>query len=257
VRTVAQGTGEPAAARGGRPRSQERRAAILAAAGDLMMEGGLKAATMEAIAARAGVGKATVYKWWPSRGAVALEGFMLRAADSWSLPEGVPAAEALRILAVAAVRLFEQPPGGPLMRGLAADAQSDPEVARALREQWLGPRRAVAAEIVRNGMRTGELRPDLDVAATLDLVFAPVYYRLLFSHEPLDEEFAERCLGLLLQGITGPGGAASGTVTAAGPGAGSRTGTRTPDQDRGADPDGPAPGNSPATGGADSERSVQ
>ncbi|MCW2647675.1 MAG: transcriptional regulator, TetR family, partial [Pseudonocardiales bacterium] len=52
------------------------------------MEGGLAAATMEAIAARAGVGKATIYKWWPSRGAVALEGFMVSAADSWSLPEG-------------------------------------------------------------------------------------------------------------------------------------------------------------------------
>jgi AcrR family transcriptional regulator len=64
----------------GRPRSEARRAAILSAAGDLMMKGGLRAATMEAIAARAGVAKATVYKWWPSRGAVALEGFMLPAA---------------------------------------------------------------------------------------------------------------------------------------------------------------------------------
>ncbi|MFC9842931.1 TetR/AcrR family transcriptional regulator [Streptomyces sp. NPDC060223] len=188
-------------ARPGRPRSEKRRAAILAAAGDLMIEGGLRAATMEAIASRAGVGKATVYKWWPSRGAVALEGFMLRAASSWSLPEDATAPEALRILTVAAVRLFTHSPAGPLMRALAADAQSDPEIAQALREQWLGPRRAVAAEIIREGIERGELRANLDLAATLDLVFAPVYYRLLFGHEPLDEAFAESCIDQVLTGI--------------------------------------------------------
>lgn len=202
--------------RTGRPRSEKRKAAILAAAGDLMMEGGLRAATMEAIAARAGVGKATVYKWWPSRGAVALEGFMLRAADSWTLPEGLPAAQALRILAADAVRLFTRSPAGPLMRALAADAQSDPEIAQALREQWFAPRRAVAAEVLRAGMRNGELRDDLDLAATLDLVFAPVYYRLLFSHEPLDEDFAERTVDQALAGIaaprSGPGAGNSGAA---------------------------------------------
>jgi AcrR family transcriptional regulator len=160
---------------------------------------------MEAIAARAGVGKATLYKWWPSRGAVALEGFMLRAADSWTLPEDVSAQEGLRVLAVAAVRLFTRTPAGPLMRALAADAQSDPEIAQALREQWMSPRRAVAAEVLRQGMASGELRADLDVEATLDLVFAPVYYRLLFSHEPLDESFAEACVAQVMTGVAAPG----------------------------------------------------
>jgi AcrR family transcriptional regulator len=228
------------AARSGRPRSEKRKAAILAAAGDLMMEGGLRAATMEAIAARAGVGKATVYKWWPSRGAVALEGFMLRAADSWTLPEGVSAAEALRILAVATVRLFTGSPAGPLMRALAADAQSDPEIAKALREQWFAPRRAVAAEIVREGMRSGDLRADLDLPATLDLVFAPVYYRLLFSHEPLDEAFAERTVAQALAGIAGTADGADAPGAAGVPGAGV-----------------PGGGNSGAGPVAQTERSVQ
>ncbi|MBC3844465.1 TetR/AcrR family transcriptional regulator [Streptacidiphilus sp. 4-A2] len=169
----AAGDGTEAGTRPGRPRSEARRAAILAAAGDLMIEGGLKAATMEAIAARAGVGKATVYKWWPSRGALALEGFMLRAADSWSLPESATASEALHILVLASVQLFRDTSAGPLMRALVADAQSDPEIAQALREQWLGPRRAVAAEIIRNGVLHGEFREDLDLATTLDLLFAP------------------------------------------------------------------------------------
>ena len=197
------GTGTPA--RLGRPRSESRRTAILAAAGDLMLEGGLSAATMEAIAERAGVGKATIYKWWPSRGAVALEGFMVKAADSWSLPEGASAPEALRVLVTSATRLFAGTLAGQLMRSLAADAQSHPEIALALREQWFRPRRAVAAEIIRKGIENGELRADLDLAVTLDLVFAPVYYRLLFSHEPLDEEFAARSIEQVLHGIVAPG----------------------------------------------------
>jgi AcrR family transcriptional regulator len=189
------------AARRGRPRSQPRRAAILAAAGDLMLEGGLKAATIEAIAARAGVGKATIYKWWPSRGAVALEGFMVKAADSWSLPQDATAPEALKLLAVAAVRLFRESPAGALMRALTADAQADPDLRRALREQWFGPRRAVAAAIIQQGMRDGQLRSDLDVEVTLDLIFAPVYYRLVYGHQPLSEAFAEQSVDQVLHGI--------------------------------------------------------
>jgi AcrR family transcriptional regulator len=173
-----------------------------------MLEGGLSAATMEAIAERAGVGKATIYKWWPSRGAVALEGFMVSAADSWSLPEGASAPEALRVLVASAVRLFAGTRAGQLMRSLAADAQSQPEIALALREQWFGPRRAVAAEIIRKGIENGELRADLDLAVTLDLVFAPVYYRLLFGHEQMDEEFAARSIEQVLHGIAEPGNTA-------------------------------------------------
>lgn len=192
--------------RPGRRRDESRRAAILTAAGDLMLEGGLAAATMEAIAARAGVGKATIYKWWPSRGAVALEGFMRDAARSLSIPEHATAPDALRILAVSAARLFRDTPAGSLLRALTADAQSQPEIAQALREQWLGPRRAVAAEVIRGGIEHGELRADLDIAATLDLIFAPVYYRLVYGHAPLTEEFAARAVDQLLDGIGASGG---------------------------------------------------
>ena len=192
----------PAASRRGRPRSQASREAILAAAGEIMMEGGLKAATIDAIAARAGVGKATVYKWWDSRGAVALEGFMAKAADSWNLPEDATAPEALRIIALAAVKLFTESSGGPLMRALTADAQAQPDLARALREHWLAPRRAVTAEIIRQGIRRGELRPDLDTDVVMDLIFGPVYFRLLYGHAELTESFVEQLVDNALAGIT-------------------------------------------------------
>jgi AcrR family transcriptional regulator len=182
-------------------RSGQVRDRVLAAAGELVLDGGWAAATMEGIAARAGVSKRTLYKYWPSRGAVALEGFMRSAATSLSLPENASAAESLEVLVVAAVELFTQTPGGPLMRSLIADAQSKDEIALALRDQWLRPRRAVAADLIRKAMGDGEFRADLDVEVVLDLLFAPVYYRLLLGHESLDHPFAVATVRHLVAGL--------------------------------------------------------
>ncbi|HEX4833290.1 MAG TPA: TetR/AcrR family transcriptional regulator [Trebonia sp.] len=187
-------------------RGEQARDKILAAAGELMMQGDLSAVTMEAIAARAGVSKRTLYKYWPSRGAVALEGFMRRAATSWTVPAGASAPQALEALVVAAARLFAQTPAGPLMRSLIADAQSQQEIADALRDQWLRPRRAVAADLIAAGIAAGELRADLDMEIALDLLFAPVYYRLLLGHEPLDVGFAAALARAVIGGLSRPGG---------------------------------------------------
>jgi AcrR family transcriptional regulator len=186
----------------GRPRSEKARQAILAAAGDLMLSGGLAAATMDAIAARAGVGKATIYKWWPSRGAVALDGFLDRVAGTLAIPEGLATAEALSWQIGALVTLFRDTTAGPLMRALVAAAQSDPDIARSLRERWLAPRRAVALEVLHCGVERGEIRAGIDFEAALDELFAPVYYRLFFGHDSLDDDLAATIVGQLLSGIS-------------------------------------------------------
>ena len=191
----------------GRPtqaRTERIRDRVLAAAGELMLEGGLSAATMEAIAARAGVSKRTLYKYWPSRSAVALEGFMRSAATSWDLPEKLDqgtVAEQLEALVTATAVLFSRTPAGPLMRSLVADAQSQDEIATAIRDQWLRPRRAIAADLVRQGMAAGEFRAGLDVELVIDLLFAPVYYRLILGHEPLDAPFAAATVRYLVEGL--------------------------------------------------------
>lgn len=186
----------------GRPRSEKARLAILAAAGDLMLTGGLAAATMDAIAARAGVGKATIYKWWPSRGAVALDGFLDRVAGTLAIPEGFSTQEALTWQVGALVTLFRDTTAGPLMRALVAAAQSDPDIARSLRERWLAPRRAVTLEVLHCGAVRGEIRADIDFEAVMDELFAPVYYRLFFGHSPLDDDLAATLVGQLLTGIS-------------------------------------------------------
>jgi AcrR family transcriptional regulator len=184
----------------GRPRSERARLAILAAAGDLLLEGGVNAASMEAIADRAGVSKATIYKWWPSRGAVALDGFLAQAQETIAVPEGLSTKAALHFQVLALIRLFRDTPSGPLMRALVSQAECDPEIARAVRERWLAPRRAVAMEIIRAGIVAGEIRADVDVAVVSDQLFAPIYHRLIFGHEPLDDKLADQ---LVDQGIDG------------------------------------------------------
>lgn len=190
----------------GRPRSERARLAVLAAAGELMLEGGLTAATVEAIADRAGVSKATIYKWWPSRGAVALDGFLAHAQETITVPEGMSTPEALRYQVRALVRLFRDTPSGPLMRALVSQAECDPAIARAVRERWLAPRRAVTAEIVHAGIATGEFRSDVDPAVACDQLFAPIYHRLIFGHEPLDDELADRLVDQAVTGLLPPAG---------------------------------------------------
>jgi AcrR family transcriptional regulator len=203
------GAGQPVAAGArrprGRPRSEAARQAILAAAGDLMLSGGLPAATMDAIAARAGVSKATVYKWWPSRGAVALDGFLDRVGGTLAIPAGLSAAEALTWQLDALIQIFRDTTAGPLMRALVAVAQSDPDIADALRDQWLAPRRAVALDTLRSGVRRGEIRDGLDFEAIMDELFSPVYYRLLLGHAPLSDDLAATMVAYLMPGIAAPG----------------------------------------------------
>lgn len=186
----------------GRPRSEAARQAILAAAGELMLSGGLGTATMDAIAARAGVSKATIYKWWPSRGAVALDGFLDQVAGTLAIPEGMTAQEALTWQLDALVRLFADTAAGPLMRALVAQAQTDPDIARSLRERWLAPRRAVSLDVLRQGMARGEIRADIDAEAVLDQLFAPVYQRLFFAHAPHRDDLAQTLVAQLMRGIS-------------------------------------------------------
>ena len=186
----------------GRPRSEEARRAILAAAGELMLAGGLAAATMDAIAARAGVSKATIYKWWPSRGAVALDGFLDQVAGTLAVPDGLSARDALSWQIAALVGLFRDTTAGALMRALVAAAQSDPDIARALRDQWLAPRRTVTLDTLRAGIARGEIRADIDLEAVADQLFGPVYTRLFFGHAPLDDALPLALTSQLLDGIT-------------------------------------------------------
>jgi AcrR family transcriptional regulator len=185
----------------GRPRSERARAAILAAATDLLVSGGIDAVTMEAIASRARVSKSTIYKWWPSRAHVILESFFDRARHTIAVDENASLQEVLTSQVMSLIRLFRDSDAGPLMADLMAASRADPDIRAALEEQWLRPRRQIGASLLRAGIERGELDAGIDIAAAVDQIFAPVYYRLLLGHEPLHDELAATLVRQVLDGL--------------------------------------------------------
>jgi AcrR family transcriptional regulator len=173
----------------GRPRSERARRAILQAANELLESEGFAAVTMEAIAERAVVSKATVYRWWPNRAAVVMDGFLSTVSSEVPFPHTGHAREDIRLHMR---RLTEALSGkiGQTVAALIAEGQADPELAEALRSRWLSVRRAEAREILELGIERGELREDLDPEVAVDILYGPIYYRLLVAHAPVDEDFA-------------------------------------------------------------------
>jgi AcrR family transcriptional regulator len=184
----------------GRPRSERARLAVLEAAADLLVEGGLSAATIEAVAARAGVSKVTIYRWWPTRGAVAIDAYFHRyRSTSVVVDTGDVAADLL-----AQIRLLEEAfrgRAGELMAELIGRTQADASLAEDFAAGWLQPRRTATADLLRAAVARGEIRPDVDLPTLLDQLFAPIYWRLLMQHGPLDEAFAAALVDNLLGGV--------------------------------------------------------
>ena len=182
----------PQARSPGRPRSERAHRAILQAANDLLESEGFAALTVEAIAERAGVSKATIYRWWPNRAAVVMDGFLSIVSSEVPFPHTGHAREDIRIHMR---RLAEAFSGkiGRTVAALIAEGQSDPELAEALRSRWLSVRRKEAREILELGIERGELREDIDQEVAVDVLYGPIYYRMLVGHAPLDDDFAEAC----------------------------------------------------------------
>ncbi|MBX6384505.1 MAG: TetR/AcrR family transcriptional regulator [Microbispora sp.] len=185
-------------------RSKKSWRAILDAAYGPLEEGGYQSVTMGGIAARAGVGRQTLYRWWPSRAAVVFEAF-LDKVNAGPFPAGGDFTASLRAYAHGFIDLYVKGAGGARLRELIGAAQTDPDLARALTEQWFEPRRAPVREALREAQRAGVVRADVDPDTALDLVFAPLHYRLLVSGQPLDAAYADTVVDLCLQALRVPG----------------------------------------------------
>jgi AcrR family transcriptional regulator len=173
--------------RRGRPRSTQVRAAVLRAAAELALAGGPGAATVDAIAKRAAVSRTTIYKWWPSSAAIVLEGLLDSVRDPIIRPAGSSSKEALDHHLRALNAVLTDTRTGPLLRDVVAASASDPEMARAVLDQWLHPRRAAVAAILRQAVAQGEIRDGADVEVIVDALVSPPYYRLLFALSSLDD----------------------------------------------------------------------
>jgi AcrR family transcriptional regulator len=181
---------DPQARAPGRPRSERAHRAILRAANELLESDGFAAVTVEAIAERAGVSKATIYRWWPNRAAVVMDGFLSLVSSEVPFAHTGRAREDIRLH----MRRLAEAFGGKMGRTVAAlisEGQNDPELAEALRSRWLSVRRTEAREILEMGIERGELRDDIDLEVAVDVLYGPIYYRMLVGHAPLDGDFAD------------------------------------------------------------------
>jgi AcrR family transcriptional regulator len=184
-----------------RRRSARARQAILDAANALLDEHGFARTTIEAIAQRAGVGKQTIYRWWPCRASVLLEAYLARGDRQVAVPDtGVLRTDLADYLARLA-RLLTCAVGGQTIAGVAAQAQSDPDLACVFREQFVDARRGEIRALLARGAGRGELRPGVDLELATDALFGPVWVRLLLTGAPRDPAFAATLVDAVLDGL--------------------------------------------------------
>jgi AcrR family transcriptional regulator len=152
---------------------------VLHAADDLLAERGFNGVTIEGIAARAGVAKQTIYRWWPSKVDILLDTLIDDASGQLAVPDTGPAVAGTRRYLRALARFVTEEPAGKVLLALIGEAQHDPEVARTFRQRYLAPRREGERAMLRRGIASGELPDGLDVDAALDALCGPVIYRAL------------------------------------------------------------------------------
>jgi AcrR family transcriptional regulator len=184
----------------GRPRDPATRKKILAAARELLNEGGLSAVTMEAVAAKAGVGKPTIYREWPNAQSVAMEAFLETTKPQEQERKRGKALDALRDQLHSIIKTFSTPTGRNTAMMIAA-AQNDSELAKIFRNRFIMGRREEGRGILRAAVQARELRLDIDYEVTLDLIYAPLFFRLLIGHGPLDKAYADAILDAALKGL--------------------------------------------------------
>jgi AcrR family transcriptional regulator len=187
----------------GRPRNEQTRRAILRAARDLLQQGGPGAVTMEGVAALAGVGKPTVYRWWPDRHAVTMAALMDAAPTPDETSDTSRRRPALRGLNDLMLRVGETFSGrvGRNVATMIAAADNQTEWSKAFRNHFVLARREEGRTLLQAAVEQGELRDDIDLDVTLDLLFGPLFFRLLLGHAPLDEGFVQRLFKDCLRGL--------------------------------------------------------
>jgi AcrR family transcriptional regulator len=186
----------------GRRRSESSHRAILEATQELLVERGYPAVSIEGIAARAGVGKQTIYRWWPSRAALVLEAY-LAGEDSVSQPKPARSTrDDVRALLGWLVAVLAQPTGGAVVAGLVAELPHDRDLAEGFHRDVVPARREAMLAALERGRERGEIRADADLELAVDELHGAVFYRLLLSGEPLNAAFVARLADQVLAGVS-------------------------------------------------------
>jgi AcrR family transcriptional regulator len=191
--------------RPGRPRSAAADGAILRATLELLLEGGYRGLSMEHVATRAGVGKATLYRRYGSREELVADA--VRHLNQEIPPPDTGTVRGDIFAVVASVLAAAGRVGAAtFMPRMLADAAGDADMHAIFYENLVAPRREVMAKVLRRGVARGELREDLDIELAVDLLAGPWVYRLLISGGELPDIDPPALLDLVLSGIAAPSG---------------------------------------------------
>ncbi len=183
----------------GRPRCPTTHQAILDAANNLLDEIGFTNMSLEGIAARAGVGKATIYRRWSNKASVVMDAFLAATAKEIAFPNTSSAREDIRRQMRSVVKVLNGPRGRTIAT-LIGVVQSDNELAEAFRTRFVAVRRGEAKAVVQRGIANGEFKPDMDLESVLDCLYGPLYFRLLIGHEKASAKYADQLVDLVLRG---------------------------------------------------------
>jgi AcrR family transcriptional regulator len=187
----------------GRPRSEQARLAVLTAAGELLEEGGLPLVTIEAVSARSGVGRPTIYRYWPNRLAVAIDAFAARMDSEVPLADLGDARSDLTEQ-VRRVAAYYATHAGTVFTQLLGATATDPAAAQQLRDRFLAGRWADATIMWQRAIDRGEVRSGIPIEVVIDVLFSPIVYRLLVGHAPIDPESATALADAVLGGLLAP-----------------------------------------------------
>ena len=184
-------------------RAERSRHAILDATRDLLAaDGDVGSLTVEAVAARSGVAKTTIYRRWRDKWELAMDAVMIDMLPGFANPVDVGDTRKELITFVdSVVKIWATPPYGPAMQALVSQIATQPELAREYRERVVEPRRDQLAPVIERGIRRGDLRPDTDVRLVHEFLVGPILYRLLLSGPPLDRKLGARLVDGVLDGF--------------------------------------------------------
>jgi len=184
-------------------RGRKATQAILRASLDLAEESGLDAVTVEGIAEHSGIAKTTIYRRWPNVSHILMDAVLSQVNEAAPIEERSTVRETFAVSMKLLIKLYAGR-NGKILRALIGRAQVDASLREAIEARWVEPRRRLAREILRSGIRRGEIRPDLDADIVLDVLYGAIDHRLLvpYKNAKLNERFAEEILDAVFGGVT-------------------------------------------------------
>ena len=184
----------------GRPRSEKARKAVLESTLELLKRYGFHDLSIEAVAASAGVGKATVYRWWSNKAELVIAAFISVVEEQLRFPPSGSFEKAIHEQMRSWVLVYRSPLGQVIATIIGA-GQSEPEMIEAFRTHWVEPRRVEARVLLSKAVEEKQIRSDIDPDTVIDLFYGPLYLRLLVTHDPLTTAFVDVVFDTVIRGL--------------------------------------------------------